>query len=61
MEACFSIFDKDGDIDSITNKFIKTLNGIIAKSFKKVRISNKFNKQIDLLFQKRNILNKRKK
>ena len=35
-----SVFDADDDIDILTNRFIKKLNGCIAICFRKVRINN---------------------
>ena len=33
-----SLVNKDQDINSLTKKFIKRLNGIIHKCFKKIRV-----------------------
>ena len=51
-----SIFENDKDLEVCTKKFLKRLNGCIAESFKKVRVSEKKNEEIDVLFQKRRLL-----
>ena len=35
-----SVFDADDEIDILTNRFLKKLNGCIAMCFRKVRINN---------------------
>jgi exonuclease III len=39
-----SVFNSSDDINTITNRFIKKLNGCISKSFRKVRVTKKDNK-----------------
>ena len=51
-----SIFDTREDLNIATKHFIKRLNGFIFESFKKIRISEKFNSEIVQLFEKRRIL-----
>ena len=50
------IFDTDKDLNTQTKKFIKRLEGFIKTCFKKVKIKQKLDKEIDLLFNKRRIL-----
>ena len=38
-----AVFDEEGDVNTLAEKFIKRLNKTIAKCFKKVRIKNKTN------------------
>ena len=51
-----SVFDNDQDLNSITKKFLKRLNGVIHNSFKKIKISERPNKALEELFEKRNLL-----
>ena len=44
------------DIDICTNMFQSKLNECISKSFKKVRVTEKQNKELEDLFHKRKIL-----
>ena len=44
------------DINLITNKFINKLDKCISKCFKKIRISEKPNKEIEELFERRKVL-----
>ena len=41
------VFDSKDDINICTNKFIKRLDQIIQKSFKKIRISDRPNKEVE--------------
>ena len=50
------VFDDNSDLDISTNIFIERLNNVISKCFKKVRITDKPNKDLDDLFKKRKIL-----
>ena len=50
------VFDSDGDIDVLTNRFLKKLNGCIAKSFKKNRVTNNVSKSTKVLYEKMNSL-----
>ena len=34
-----SIFNSDKDIDTLTNRFLKKLDGCIAKSFRKIKVN----------------------
>ena len=53
-------FNDNEDINICTEKFIKILNKYISKYFKKIRIGNKPNKEIEELFYKRKILKNKK-
>ena len=46
----------NGDIESLTKKFIKRLNGCLHECFKKIRVTNYENKEIISLFKKRRSL-----
>ena len=46
-------FDKNDDLNEATNMFLKKLEENIKVCFKKIRISNKQNKEIEKLFCKR--------
>ena len=46
------MFDEDDDLNSLTKKFIKRLQKTIAKCFKKVRITEKTDKDKEDLFAK---------
>ena len=50
------IFKSNEDVNKQTKKFVKTLNGIIHQCFKKVKITNTFNKEIDELFKQQKVL-----
>ena len=47
-----SVFDEEGDLNTLTEKFLKRLQKTIHKCFKKVRVSQKIDKEKDDLFQK---------
>ena len=47
-----SVFDEKGDLDTITNKFMKRLHKTIVKCFKKIRIKEKVDKAKEELFEK---------
>ena len=51
-----SSFNSKDDINTCTNKFIKSLNQCIKKCFKKIRLTEKPNKELDDLFNRRRIL-----
>ena len=51
-----SVFLHDDDINTCTRKFLKRLNQQISKCFKKVRITERQNKDIEELFEKRKVL-----
>ena len=54
-----TIVSKDKDLNSCTKKFLKRLDGFIHSSFKKIRISNKIDKNIENLMNiRRNLRNK---
>ena len=46
----------NGDINSVTKKFIKRLNGCLHECFQKIRVTNLENKEITKLFKKRRSL-----
>ena len=51
-----SVFEGKNDINEITKKFLKRLNGCLHKSFRKIRLTEKKDEQLDILFKKRNEL-----
>ena len=53
------IFHSNKSIEVQTKKFIKRLNGFIHQSFKKVRISDKSDKELENLYNTRNYLRNR--
>ena len=53
------VFDNHDDLNKATNIFIKRLNQVIQKSFKKIRISDRPDKELEALYVKRNILKKK--
>ena len=50
------VFDNEDNIEVQTKRFIKKLNRVIQKCFKKIRIKSTYNSKIDKLFQTRNNL-----
>ena len=46
----------NGDINSLTKKFIKRLNGCLHECFQKIRLSNHENKEVNKLFEQRRSL-----
>ena len=50
------IFDNEEDLNKGTKQFMKRLDDIIKKCFKKIRIKDRPNKELEELFRKRNIL-----
>ena len=55
-ENLSSIFYTNDDLNTCARKFIKKLNDCIYKCFRKIRISDRPNKEIKKLFEKRKIL-----
>ena len=55
------VFENNDDLNKATNIFIKRLNQVIQKSFKKIRISDRPDKELEALYVKRNILKMMKK
>lgn len=54
-----SIFDSKDDLDLLAQRFIKKLNGPIAKNFKKIRVSSSKKSIQDMLYEKmRNLKDK---
>ena len=54
---CLSeVFDSNEDLNICTDKFIKRLNQVIRKSFKKIRICDRPDKEVNELFEKRKAL-----
>ena len=51
-----SVFDGENDLNSATNKFLKRLNTCLYKCFKKIKVTDKPNKQLEELFEKRKVL-----
>ena len=50
------VFDTDKDLNVQTKKFLKRLNGFINQSFKKVKITNKPDRVLEKLYDKRRLL-----
>ena len=46
------IFDNEDDLNTMTEKFIHKLNGCIAQSFKKIRVSGRKRTKIETLYKK---------
>ena len=46
------IFKTKEDVDIQTKKFLKKLNGVIHRCFKKIRVTSTDNKEIDSLFER---------
>ena len=44
------IFDKNDDIDKLTKKFLKRLDGFLHKIFKKIRVTKKVDKKLESLY-----------
>ena len=51
-----SVFDSHKDLNILTKKFLKRLNGCLHQCFKKIKISGNGNKEIDELFNRRKVL-----
>ena len=51
-----SVFDDSNNIDVITKKFLKRLNGCLHQSFQKINISDKDDTEIDKLMDRRRAL-----
>ena len=45
------IFDNEGDLNTLTEKFIHKLNGCIAQTFKKIRVSGRKRSKIETLYK----------
>ena len=45
-----TVFDSDGDIDILTKRFLKKLDGCIATNFKKIRMTKKKENKVDKLY-----------
>ena len=50
------IFDSDKDINVLTKKFLKRLNGFICQNFKKIRITEDIDKNLEKLYNMRSEL-----
>ena len=50
------VFDTNDDLNCATDEFINRLNKIIKRTFRKIRITEKPNKEIEELFEKRRLL-----
>ena len=48
-----SVFDCNSDLNTITKKFLKRLNGCLHNSFKKVKLSEHHNHELEDLFSRR--------
>ena len=51
-----SVFDSSSDLNSLTIKFLKRLKGCLHESFKKIKVSDRPNKELEELFDRRRIL-----
>ena len=51
--------DENRDIEAVTNKFLKRFNGVLRKSFDKVKIKDRTNPKISNLFDRRAILRRK--
>ena len=47
-----SVFNSDDDVEYLTQRLLKKIDGCIAKSFKKIRITNKTRDKTDKLYDK---------
>ena len=54
-----SCIDENKDVNAVTNKFLKRFNGVLVKSFKKVKIKDRSNPEIRKLFERRSVLRKK--
>ena len=54
------VFENNKDLNVQTKKFLKRLKGFVSESFKKVKITNKPNKELERLYDKRRILRSQK-
>ena len=52
MNYLSEVFDDNTDVNSSTEKFIKRLNKVIHKCFRKVRVTQKVDKEKQELFEK---------
>ena len=48
-----NIIDKEEDIEKATKKFLKRLNGFISKHFRKVKVTNKVDKELETLYKEK--------
>ena len=55
-----NIFETDKPLNVQTKKLLKRIKGFIAESFEKVKITNKSNKELDKLYDKRRLLRAQK-
>ena len=51
-----SVFESNNNLNAITKKFLKRLDGCINKCFRKVKLSEGKNKEIEELFSRRKVL-----
>ena len=54
------VFDNIDNLNCATDEFIRRLNKVIKDTFKKIRIKDKPNKEIEELFEKRKLLRNKK-
>ena len=57
---CQRFFDNIDNLNCATDEFIRRLNKVIKDTFKKIRIKDKPNKEIEELFEKRKLLRNKK-
>ena len=54
------IIDKEDDVEKATKKFLKRLDGFITNSFKKIRVTEKVDEELEELYKKRGELRNQK-
>ena len=54
------IVDKNKPLNTVTNKLVKRLKGFIHECFRKVKIVDRTNKELELLYHKRRVLRQNK-
>ena len=47
-----SVFNKDDDVEYLTNRLLKKIDGCIAINFNKIRVTNKTKEKTDILYDK---------
>ena len=54
-----NIIDKNEDVDKGTKKFLKRLDGFLYKNFKKIRVTNKVNSDLEEMYKKKTELKRK--
>ena len=52
-EELSKIIDKHESVDKVTKKFLKRLNGFIVKHFRKIKVTEKTDKKLEEMYQKK--------